>query len=175
MNVKRMASRLGVLAITAVLIFSLPAVGEAAKKSDSDIKEAINNRLNPFNDVSISVAAGLVTLGGTVPDETYRQIAVSTAKNMDGVTSVRDNIRVAPKNGTSMGDMMDDTAITAKVKAELLAQQGVNMLGISVNTTNGVVMLTGEVDNADQAKLAGNYASQVSGVKKVDNRLRAKK
>lgn len=70
--------------------------------------------------------------------------------------------------------VLADSAITTKVKAELLLAKGVPSTSISVETYEGRVQLTGFVDNKDQVAAAGKVATAVSGVRKVQNDLKLK-
>lgn len=69
---------------------------------------------------------------------------------------------------------VSDTAITAKVKAALVANDSVKGLDTQVETQNGVVQLSGFVDTETQADLAVEVAKQQKGVKDVKNDLRLK-
>jgi hyperosmotically inducible protein len=82
--------------------------------------------------------------------------------------------RVADKlgeEGKKVGVAIDDTEITTKVKAAILAEHGLNTLQISVDTVHGVVTLTGSVDSRASSHRANGLAGAVAGVKKVENRL----
>ena len=63
---------------------------------------------------------------------------------------------------------VDDTWITTKVKADLLATEDVSGLALNVETVNGVVSLSGEVDSRAEADRAVKVASGIEGVKRVD-------
>jgi hyperosmotically inducible protein len=67
--------------------------------------------------------------------------------------------------------VLADTAITAEVKAMLLAEKGVPSTAISVETYEGRVLLSGFVDGAAIKAKAGKVAAGVSGVKLVQNNL----
>lgn len=69
------------------------------------------------------------------------------------------------------GQFVDDSAITAKVKGALLADDNVKSLAIGVETVKGVVQLSGFVTNADQKSAAGKVAAGVAGVQSVSNNL----
>jgi osmotically-inducible protein OsmY len=69
------------------------------------------------------------------------------------------------------GVAMDDTAITAKVKTAILAEPGLKVLQISVDTVNGVTTLTGSVDSQQNSNKAETVTLAVSGVKDVNNQL----
>lgn len=61
-----------------------------------------------------------------------------------------------------------DTWITAKVKSSLPAAEDVSGLDIEVDTRDGVVYLSGTVDNAAQIAKAKDVAEGIEGVGRVD-------
>ena len=63
---------------------------------------------------------------------------------------------------------LDDTWITTKVKASLLADDDVSGLKIDVETVNGVVTLTGDVASQAQVDEAKRIAAGIEGVTDVD-------
>jgi len=67
----------------------------------------------------------------------------------------------------SAGEYVDDSVITAKVKAALAADPRVRAVFINVQTVRGIVRLTGFADNREEADLAVAIARRVSGVKGV--------
>lgn len=69
------------------------------------------------------------------------------------------------------GEAIDDAAITAKVKAVILAEPGLGVLQISVDTVQGVTTLSGTVDSQQNSDRAKDIASAVAGVKGVENQL----
>lgn len=75
----------------------------------------------------------------------------------------------ATATGNESAQPVSDTWITTKVKAELLAADGVSGTDINVETVNGVVRLSGHVDGKAEADKAINIAGKVDGVKKVDS------
>jgi osmotically-inducible protein OsmY len=87
--------------------------------------------------------------------------AESTGKKIDETTE-------------KTGEVIGDSAITAKVKAAILAEPGLRSLQISVDTTQGMVMLSGAVDSQQDIDKAEQVASAVAGVKSVKNRLTLK-
>ena len=76
--------------------------------------------------------------------------------------------------GETMGQNIDDTNLTATVKAKLVADKASNLTRVEVTTIRGVVHLTGVVDNAAQRTRAEQIASQVGGVKSVVNNLQTR-
>lgn len=74
-------------------------------------------------------------------------------------------------HGQTAGRYMDDAAITSSVKSKLVRDKFANITRIDVETTNGTVHLIGVVENSDQKVRAAKLATQVAGVKHVDNDL----
>lgn len=71
----------------------------------------------------------------------------------------------------SVGEYLDDSAVTAKVKTKFMEQKGLDSLDIKVITVDGDVTLMGDVDSANQVGMAESAAKTVDGVRKVTNRL----
>jgi len=68
----------------------------------------------------------------------------------------------------------DDTAITAKVKAAILAEPGLKTLQINVDTKDATVTLTGSVDNDSLRDRAKQIVMSTEGVKNVVDNLSVK-
>lgn len=66
---------------------------------------------------------------------------------------------------------LDDATVTAKVKAELIKDAGMDGIDISVETHKGQVILSGFVNNGEQLLRAVHIASGVEGVQSVKNAL----
>lgn len=71
-----------------------------------------------------------------------------------------------------VGTIVDDSAITASIKADLLKDPGLSALGIEVNTVKGEVTLKGAVSTELRRQRAEGIASHIVGVTKVVNSLR---
>jgi hyperosmotically inducible protein len=69
---------------------------------------------------------------------------------------------------------VDDSGITARVKAAIAADQGLHGAEIDVATSEGVVQLSGFVSSAEDVATAAAVARTVTGVKSVRNDLRLK-
>ena len=74
----------------------------------------------------------------------------------------------------STGEAVDDSVITAKVKAALLSEKDVDSTAISVETFKGRVLLSGYVKGPDQRQRAEGLTRGVPGVKEVNNNLEMK-
>src|SRR6266705_1190464 len=72
---------------------------------------------------------------------------------------------------TRFAGNIDDGTLTSYVKTKLASDKLVTLTRVGVETNNGVVYLTGEVETAEQRSRIGSLASEVKGVKKVVNNL----
>ena len=75
-------------------------------------------------------------------------------------------------SGEKTGAYVDDSWITTKVKSEMVANNDVSARNISVNTTKGVVKLTGTAASLQESNRAAQIARGVAGVKAVENDIR---
>ncbi len=73
--------------------------------------------------------------------------------------------------GQTAGEIVDDSVITSSVKTQLATDKVATLTRVEVETNNGVVYLTGQVQTAEQRSHIGSVASQVKGVKRVVNNL----
>ena len=128
--------------------------------------------------ISISVLAisGLAACDNRGPSETAGEKLDRTLDNAGNkIEQTTDNIGDSmQRQGEKTGQVLDDAAITAKVKAAIFAEPSLKTLQISVDTVQGVVALTGSVDSKEESNRAKALASAVEGVKVVENRLALK-
>lgn len=77
----------------------------------------------------------------------------------------------ATSTSESTGQYLDSSAVTAKVKAELIDKLGTKGFAIKVKTYKGNVQLSGFVNSSLIKQRAGSIARNVEGVKYVRNDL----
>jgi hyperosmotically inducible protein len=77
--------------------------------------------------------------------------------------------------GKTVGDTLDDATITTRVKTALLNDPDVGALRIDVNTSGGVVTLSGAVKSPAEADKAVQIAHTVKGVRQVKSDLQVSK
>ena len=82
--------------------------------------------------------------------------------------------RKAREVGEAAADAATDTRITAEVKRKLVADPDLSSLGISVNTTNGRVTLSGSVSAAELVGKAMLLAMETDGVREVVSTIQVK-
>jgi hyperosmotically inducible protein len=67
---------------------------------------------------------------------------------------------------------MDDKFIVGKINKDLIAEPNMKSWSIDVDSNNGVVTLTGIVENTDVKNRALDIASRTEGVVKVIDNLK---
>lgn len=75
---------------------------------------------------------------------------------------------------SSVGEVIDDSVITTKVKALFVEDKTVSALQITVETYKGTVQLSGFANSAAEIRRAGELAASVKGVKAVKNEIALK-
>lgn len=125
-------------------------------------------------DISVKTDNKVVTLSGFVESQAQAEQAVSVAKSVEGVASVSDKLHVRDGKNQSMKGYAGDTATTSEIKAKLLADDLVPSRKVKVETTDGVVQLSGTVDSQAQSERAESIAKAIEGVKSVKNDLKVK-
>lgn len=144
-------------------------------------------------DISVSSRDGVVTLKGRVLNEPMRTLAVAIAKNTGGVKEVVDQLAVtvaapvapptaqippAPGAVATTGTVdrvsragSDDGRITSSIQANYFLDDKVKARQINVDTTNGVVTLTGQVGSESERAEALLLARTTEGVRRVEDSL----
>jgi osmotically-inducible protein OsmY len=82
--------------------------------------------------------------------------------------------RKAKEAGQAIADATADARVTTAIKGKLVANRDLSALSISVNTTAGVVTLSGTVNSPDDISKAMMLAMETDGVKEVISTLQVK-
>jgi len=135
--------------------------------------ELVKDHETRARDIGVQTYRGVVQLSGFVSSDAERQEAARDASQVAGVRSVHNDLKVNDQ-GTTVGTTIDDSAITAKVKAALIGNPTTKARQIKVTTSHGVVELSGFVDSNEERDTAAQVAGAVQGVKGVDNELQLK-
>lgn len=75
------------------------------------------------------------------------------------------------RDQSTVGEYIDDTTITTRVKASFVESKMVDANAISVETLNGEVILSGFAKTSAEKTRAQELAHQVKGVRAVKNSL----
>ncbi|AVF35958.1 molecular chaperone OsmY [Rahnella sikkimica] len=132
----------------------------------------VDDKAIKSSDISVTTTSGVVTLSGFVGSQAEAEQAVAAATKVEGVKSVSDKLHTKDSKDQSVKGYAGDTATTASVKAKLLADDIVPSRNVKVETTDGVVQLSGSVKDQAQSDRAESVAKTVDGVKSVKNDLK---
>ena len=77
--------------------------------------------------------------------------------------------------GSTAGQNVDDSTITASVKTKLASEKLSTLTRVEVDTIRGVVSLNGMAETAEQRARVESLTRQVDGVKGVNNNLQVQK
>lgn len=136
---------------------------------DQQIADAIDwlllqNEDVPGNSINVDVYDGRVTLDGRVSDILAKERAGRIAESIIGVTALENRISVDPP-------ARRDRTISSDVLQALELDPATDSWEIGVETEDGIVTLTGEVNSLAEMDLAETVAKSVSGVREVRNRI----
>lgn len=128
--------------------------------------------------ISALAAASLLTAGCEQRPASGDKVGQATnpATNPDkpALMAQNDLTNKAGKAMDATGKAMDDTMITAKVKAALLAEPGLKSAQIDVATNDATVTLSGTVDSGALRDRAKQIALATEGVKNVVDNMNPK-
>ncbi|WAT00234.1 molecular chaperone OsmY [Rouxiella chamberiensis] len=146
-------------------------MGDSA--TTAKVKSAlVDDKAIKSTDISVKTDNGVVTLSGFVGSQAEAEQAVAVATKVEGVKSVSDKLHTKDSSKQSVKGYAGDAATTTSVKAKLLADDVVPSRMIKVETTDGVVQLSGTVKDQAQSSRAESVAKTVDGVKSVKNDLK---
>jgi osmotically-inducible protein OsmY len=158
-----------VVAIT-LLFTSVPV---QASKMDSRIESSAKHSYVfktylQADNIKIKSMDGVVTLTGTVSEESHKSLAQETVADLPGVKSVDNRLEIKGERPAENSDAW----VMMKVKTALLFHRSVNGIKTEVkNVKDGIVTLTGEATSQAQKDLTTEYTKDVEGVKDVKNEM----
>jgi hyperosmotically inducible protein len=146
--------------------------------SDVELRETLANKLRydrvgygiAFNNLTVGVQDGAVTIGGNVRDYPDRSSAIAIVQTTPGVKDVTDEINVAPVS------MIDDD-LRVRLALAIYGDSSLQRYAldpqapIRIVVENGHVELAGVVLNKGDRQIAYARASSVPGVFSVKNGL----
>lgn len=156
------------LTIASCLLLSL-GLPVAAQEAAGNTPNAGFSKLDANKDKFLSRAEA-------AKDADLAKIFTRADLNKDGRLDEDEYLKgVSTYQREKAGDYAGDATITTKVKAALIAAEGLPSSGISVETVSGKVTLTGHVDKQEHVAQAGKVAKGVGGVRSVQNLLKVGK
>ena len=139
----------------------------------------LNTELNNFK-IDTDIDNGVAVLTGEVNNETQKDLAGEIARNVEGITDVKNNLTIDPdyrhdeakdNDNKSFSRAWHDMTVTAGLKMELAAHDKLEATSINVSTDNGVVTLKGNVKNETERDLAIEMAKGYDKVVEVKDEL----
>jgi len=181
---KAPSTRTAVVLTSLMMMLVAGCAGTASQRSTGEgvddgvltsrVKTAlIKNDETKARNIDVEVYRGEVQLNGFVDSAAEKAAASTTAKSVQGVQAVRNNLEI--RADRSAGEVVDDTIIIARVKAALIGDTRTKAHQIEVKANNGIVQLGGFVDSSASKAAAAEVARTVNGVKSVSNDLQVRK
>lgn len=148
-------------------------IPESTRDMDSAISAKIDESLEASADVkarqvNVQTREAVVYLTGIVDSEDSRREAGRIAWRTAGVDGVVNDLTVGER---TVGDWVDDTLISSRLKAKLIADTDVRASDIDVSSSQGVVTLIGRVRTSAMKQDAERIARGIAGVTDVHNEL----
>jgi len=145
---------------------------QTIKKTDTQIHHDVIEELKwdsrvDETEVGVQVAAGVVTLTGTVTSWAKRVAAQEAARRVIGVLDVANDLKVKAAGGFSR----TDTEIAQAVRQALEWDVFVPNEKITSTVTDGWVTLGGPVERSSQREAAERAVRNLMGVKMVVNKI----
>jgi osmotically-inducible protein OsmY len=122
----------------------------------------------------VDVKDGIVTLSGEASSQAQRELTTEYAKDVEGVKEVKNEMTIAKtpdKPDQTIGEKIDDASITAQVKSSLVSHRSTSAVKTSVETTDGVVTVSGIAKNAAEKSLVTKLVNDINGVTRVINNM----
>jgi osmotically-inducible protein OsmY len=156
------------VAAVAMLAISVPV---QASKMDSRIESSakqsyVFKTYLQADDIKIQSMDGVVSLTGTVSEESHKSLAQETVASLPGVKSVDNKLEIKGELPAENSDAW----LTTKVKTMLLYHRNVSGM-TEVSTKDGIVTLQGEAASQARKDLTTEYAKGIEGVKDVKNEM----
>jgi osmotically-inducible protein OsmY len=156
--------------VTGAVLLSNASVQAASDDSriESAAKESYTFKTYLNSDrIHVKSKDGVVTLTGTVADDSHRSLAADTVANLPGVVSVNNELRV---RGAQV-DEKSDSWLAFKVKSELLFHKNVSAADTKVDAHDGAITLTGTAKSDSQKDLTAELTRDIEGVRSVNNQI----
>ena len=181
-----MGQRLRCLLTATLVFFIIQAQAADLKEVEQELSDSVittkitakftqNRYLNPLK-ISVSTDHGTVTLKGHVKDNKAFMEALRLTAETKGVTLVNTDDLDIKRVNTMFTDAYITTKVEAAVlKAKVLDDESIPLVGINASTTNGVVTLSGNVQDYKSVTAILKRVNAVRGVKKIISSLQVQK
>ena len=160
-------AKLGLLCIVLV-INAIPAAA-GARPTDREITRWVQEALKTDyrignSDIKVTTDAGIVTLSGEVMTLVAKKYADLEARKIRGVIDVVNKIDV-------LALYRSDADIQRDLRLRYIKSLDPDLQKIAVHVSDGRVTLSGQLDSESLRRRAGLIATELQGVKAVNNNL----
>ncbi len=135
-----------------------------APQVENNIASAHADLTSPTSHIVVTSYNGVVLLAGQTPRSDLKATAEQAARRVQGVNKVHNELQVLQP--TSLLARSNDSLLTTKIKAQMVADASVPGSRIKVITENGIVYLLGIVSR-QEADQATRLVQSVAGVQKI--------
>ncbi|PJD96201.1 MAG: ornithine racemase [Legionella sp.] len=178
---RRLLSLLGVLLLCTSSMLQAESLDKLEHDlSDSFITTKIAAQFAEHHNVNllkikITTHEGVVTLSGYVKDKDAYVDALRTAHNTKGVKRVNTEKLYIKKINSSVTDALITARVeTAVLKAKVLDDESIPLVGINAKTIDGIVTLSGQVQQTQSIGFIIKRVNAIKGVKKIISYLKVK-
>ncbi|MFA5167232.1 MAG: BON domain-containing protein [Candidatus Omnitrophota bacterium] len=160
--------RMFMAAVIALLASSTPLFASEIDQSiESSFKESYVSQTYLKGDaVKAESKDGVVTLSGTINEQSHKGLAQETAQDLPGVKSVDNRLELKAEYPAEKSNEW----LALKIKAALLFHRSVSLDNTQVYVEEGIATLRGEAASEAQKELTTEYAN-VDGIKEVRNEM----
>lgn len=137
--------------------FIAPEVGANIARAHVDLT-------SPSSHIVVTSYNGVVLLAGQTPRSDLKAMAEQATRRVQGISKVHNELQVLQP--TSLLARSNDSLLTTKIKAQMVADASVPGSRIKVITENGIVYLLGIVSR-QEANRATTLAQGVAGVQRI--------
>lgn len=159
----------GVAAVDNRLVVSFPSAYVIPANSEISFNVSSSLTWSPSVDairIHVAVDQGVVTLSGTVDSYWQKHRAEEMAANTAGVTDVRNELTVVPT-----APAVVDEDIRKEILAAVERNTSIDVGRLNVDVNNGLVTLTGTVQDYAEFRAVEDAARYTGGVLEVNNNL----
>ena len=168
----RLALAIAALTLTASQTFAAENIDDAAITGKVKAALVADPAAKAYQ-IDVDTKDGIVQLNGFVDSSAGKTAAARVAGSVSGVKGIDNNLDVQTSS-RSPGEVIDDAAVTAKVKAALVEDPVTKAMQIDVDTREGTVQLTGNVSSESEKDRATEVARGIDGVRSIENNLTVK-
>ncbi|MGV9141527.1 MAG: BON domain-containing protein [Promethearchaeota archaeon] len=159
----------GVSSVKNELIVVYPPKVKIPEDSEirSNVKKALSLNLNVDEEmIQVSVNEGIVTLEGSVDSLWKKELVESVISGISGIIDISNKLSIIPTKKTS------DKEIAEDIIGSIDRNYEVQVEDVYVKVKDGVVTLSGTLDNWYEYNAAMEAAKFTSGVKDINDELK---